>query len=202
MKGFFIVITLDRFEELRKFLLSLSKFHKEYPISIWIAKNVDDVFRIKTKAAILTPFNYTVVIDTDMYINGKLDYLFKVAENNKVGIVRHKDGRLNAGLIVFAKDIMLFFSKKWNQIYEERLKQNKILKGEADQSIFNEFASELPLEELPFYYNATFHDITPEDEKKYWNKIKIFHFLHSKAHVGKVYFNKNDFRSWQEYQKL
>jgi len=193
-RGFFVVITLDRFDDLRRFLISLSKFHKDDPVCIYVAKDKTDVFRIKTKASFLTPFEYTVVIDTDIYVNGKLDYLFEVAEKGKIGIVRHPNSKaLNLGVVAFQKSIMQEFSKMWTEIYNRRVKGGGFV---DDQGIFNELAPTMPIEEISSDYNATFHDITPEEELERWDDIKIFHFLHSWPK------DKEKFKSYRLYMEL
>ncbi|GAI04067.1 unnamed protein product, partial [marine sediment metagenome] len=55
---------------------------------------------------------------------------------------------------------------------------------------------EMPIEELSTDYNATFHDITPEEELKRWKDIKIFHFLHSWPK------DKKKFKSYRLYMEL
>lgn len=196
-RGFFIVVTLDRFDELRRFLVSLFKFHQDYPVCILIAKDKIDAFRIKTKAALLTPFPLTVFMDTDIYINGKLDYLFEVAAKYKIGVVRHpRSKRLNSGVIAFPKCIMQKFSKKWTEKFDERVESEGLIEGEWDQTIFNELAPEMPIQELSTDYNATFHDISPWTEKQRWKDIKVFHFLHSWPT------DKEKFKSYRLFMKL
>lgn len=196
-RGFFVVITLDRIEELRKFLVSLSKFHKDYPVCIYTAKGKIDTFRIKTQAAFLTPFEHTVVIDTDIFVNGKLDYLFEVAEKGKIGVIRHPNSKqLNAGVICFSKFVMQPFSKKWTELYDKGAADGTLKEFEWDQTILNKLAPTMPIEELSTDYNATFHDITPKEELARWKDIKIFHFLHSWPK------DKTKFRSYQLYMKL
>lgn len=196
-RGFFVVVTLDRFDELRKFLVSLSKFHKDYPVCIYVAKDKIDSFRAKTKMAFLTPFPLTVFMDTDIYVNGRLDYLFEIAAKYKIGIVRHpRSKRLNSGVIAFPKCIMQKFSKKWALKFEERVKEGRLIEGEWDQTIFNELAPEMPIQEVSTDYNATFHDITPEEELKRWKDIKVFHFLHSWPT------DKEKFKSYRLFMEL
>ena len=196
-RGFFVVVTLDRLDELRKFLISLSKFHKDYPVSIYLAKDRIDAFRAKTKMAFLTPFPLTVFMDVDIYVNGKLDYLFEIAAKYKVGVIRHPhSGDLNTGVIAFPKCIMQKFSKKWAEIFDERLKDGTLQFKEYDQGVFNTLAPEMPIEELSTDYNATFHDITPEEEIKRWKDIKVFHFLHSWPT------DKEKFKSYKLYMEL
>ena len=175
-RGFFVVITLDRFDELKRFLISLSKFHKDYPICIYVAKDSIDSFRIKTKAAFLTPFEYNVVIDIDIFVNGRLHYLFEVAEKGKIGVVRHPRSKaLNTGVVAFSKAILQVFSNTWTEIYNKRVGRGFV----GDQGIFNELAPKMPIQEISTDYNATFHDITPEEELERWDDIRVFHFLHS-----------------------
>ena len=196
-RGFFVVVTLDRFEELRKFLISLSKFHKDIPVCIYVAKDLKDAFRAKTKMAFLTPFPFTVFMDVDIYINGKLDYLFEVAGRHRIGVVRHpRSGDINTGVIAFPKCIMLKYSKEWTELYDKRDAAKTLRSLGDDQGVFNTLAPEMPIEELSSDYNATFHDITPEEEIKRWDKIKVFHFLHSWPT------DKEKFKSYRLYQEL
>ena len=196
-RGFFTVVTLDRFDELRRFLISLSKFHPDVPVCIYVAKDRLDAFRSKTQTAFLSPFDLTVLIDVDIYVNGKLDYLFDVAEQEKIGIVKHpRSGDLNTGVVCFSKSIMQPFSKKWTKIFDERLKDKSLFRLEYDQGIFNTLAPEMPLRELSTDYNATFHDITPEEELERWDEIKIFHFLHSWPE------DKEKFKSYRLFMEL
>ncbi len=196
-RGFFVVITLDRLDELRRFLISLSKFHPDDPVCIYVAKDRLDAFRSKTQSAFLSPFEYTVLIDTDIYVNGKLDFLFTVAGGGNIGIVRHpSSGNLNTGVVCFSKSIMQPFSKRWTEIFDERLKDKSLFRLEYDQGAFETLAPEMPLKELSTDYNATFHDITPEEELERWDDVKIFHFLHSWPD------DKERFKSYKLFMEL
>ena len=182
-KGLIVVSTLDNFEELGRFLYSF-KQHNSFPVHVIVAKDIVDAHRAKTRCAFHSPFKFTIMIDTDILINGDLSELFKTAEQGFIGIVREKlHPVLNSGVVVFPTELMKEVCTLWNSRYEEKILNPKT-KGKRsnlwywDQDILNEILPQFPYKELPSIFNQILHDYTPEEELKIYDKIKVFHFLH------------------------
>lgn len=200
-RGFLVLTTLDRLDELRKMITSL-KMYNDYPVVVAIAADAEEAHRIKTLCAVMTPFDYTVFLDTDMMINGNLDYLFEVAESGKIGIVRErKYPVLNSGVLAFSRYMMMPVCELWNSLYETRIKSFCPFPwGVYEQDILGQILEmnpdTYPHVEMPVEYNMILKDITPEEEKLQWNKIKIFHFLHCKLE------NRHKYKSYQDFMLL
>ncbi|GAG75311.1 unnamed protein product, partial [marine sediment metagenome] len=88
-KGFICIFTLDRIEELRRFLTSF-KQHNSLPISILLARDAAEAHQFKTLCGFLTPYNFTAMLDIDILVNGNLNDFFAPAEDGKIGIVKEK----------------------------------------------------------------------------------------------------------------
>jgi len=177
-RGFYLVITQDRFDALRRCLHFLLKYNS-YPVYIALADNEEDAYRKKTMIGFLSPFDTTVQLDTDTLVNGNLDFLFELGERGYIGL-KHETryNFYNAGIFVLPKDLKVSLSMEWLARYN--MKPNKEA-GAFDQDILNELIKKYPVFDLPFEYNAILQEITPEQELEMWDSIKIFHFLHSNA---------------------
>ena len=178
-KGFICIFTLDRIDELRRFLTSFNK-HNSLPISILLANNTEDAHRLKTKCAFYSPFDFTCMLDIDILVNGNLNELFSIAEQGKIGIVREQGVKcLNSGVVVFPTELMKKLCLEWNKNYERKLiKGFSGKQGVWDQDILIPLLQKYPYIELPFIWNCIIKDRTPEKEIEIYDTIKIFHFLH------------------------
>ena len=197
INGFMCIFTLDRIDELRRFLTSF-KEDNSLPISIFLARDIKDAHRIKTLCGFYSPFENTVLIDIDMLVNGNLMDLFSIAEQGKIGIVREKVMNvLNSGLIVFPKKLMQEVCSHWNKRFEKSvaLVQDEI-KGTWEQGLLNDLLKRFPFIELPFEYNCIIKDRTPGEELKIYDSVKIFHFLHEPG------IDREKYKSYQEFLKL
>jgi alpha-N-acetylglucosamine transferase len=192
-RGFYVVITLDRMGDLQKFLPWLKKYNK-YPILVAIADDAIDAFRKKTMVGFLSPFDATVYLDTDVLVNGNLDYMFEVAENGKIGIYRETSFPIcNAGILVIPKEVKKSLSEKWLPLYNAKRKHAI---GDWDQDILNSLLPQFPVCYLPREYNCILSEITPEQEREMFPRVKLFHFLH---HGG---VDRSKYKSWRIYQGL
>jgi len=196
-RGFICIFTLDKMEELRRFLKSYHKYNA-HPISIILAKDIRDAHRIKTLCAFYTPFPLTALLDIDMLINGDLDELFDTALDGKIGIVREKICPvLNSGMLVFPREAMRLVCKIWNERYEAKLKKGfNGSTGTWDQDILNKIIKGFPHRELPSKWNHILKDYTPEQELEIYDQVKIFHFLHAPD------IKRETYKSYQEFIKL
>lgn len=196
-KGFICIFTLDRMDDLRRFLTSYLK-HNSLPISVLFARNIEEAHRLKTRCGFLTPYDLTVLIDIDILVNGNLDDLFAPAEDGRIGIVREKKiPVLNSGVLVFPKDLMRDLCLIWNEKFEEKLIKKIVDRlGTWEQGLLNEILPQFPYVELPSEFNHILHDYTPEEELKIYDKIKLFHFLH---HHG---IDRTKYKSYQTFMSL
>ena len=139
MRGFFASITLDRFDDLRRFTTSLRKYNSE-PLIVMVAKDKEDAFRIKCNVAKYSPFDTTLMVDTDMLINGKLDYLFEEAEKGKIIIVPELTFPVwNAGVVVIPKQYLKQITDYVLPLFERRVPiRRKQETGIWEQDFFNE----------------------------------------------------------------
>jgi len=196
-KGFICISTLDRFDELGRFLKSFKKYNS-LPIIVLVANDIADAHRIKTNCAFLTPFLYTCLMDTDILVNGDLSEIFLPALQNRIGIVREKTFKvLNSGVIVFPREKMKVLCKSWNEKYEVRLKKGYDGKsGTWEQGILNDILKKFPVVELPSKFNHILKDYTPEQELEVYDSVKIFHFLHAPD------IDRNKYKSYQTFMSL
>jgi len=196
-RGFYCVITQDRLDDLRKFLLTL-KAHNDYPVIVAIAKDATDAYRKKTEISYLSPFDTTIYIDTDTLIMGNLNYMFELGERGYFAIYREKRvPTYNAGVFVLPKEVKKWLTNKWLPKYDDKMKRGiRTYYQWKDQDILNELIKEMPLFVLPREYNCILQDITPEEEAEIYDNVKIFHFLHNKE------VDKNKYKSWNTWLKL
>lgn len=196
-EGFICIFTLDRRGELRKFLTSFHK-HNSYPISIILAKDIIDAHRIKTQCAFYSPYDYTVLIDIDILVNGDLSDLFSIAKSGRIGIVREKGvGCLNSGVLAFPTFVMKDLCEMWNTKYEEKLRKGFTGKyGTWDQDLLNVLIKKFPFLELPSKWNHIIKDYSPAEELAVYNEVRIFHFLHAPD------IDRTKYKSYQEFMKL
>lgn len=196
-EGFICIATLDRFDELRRFLTSFRK-HNNHPISILLAKDIADAHRIKTLCAFYSPFEFTCMLDIDMLVNAPLNDFFAPAKEGKIGVVREKGvGCINSGVLVFPTPMMKSFCELWNIHYERKLKKGfDGTHGTWDQDLLNVLIKKFPYVELSSNWNHILKDYTPEEELKIYDEVKIFHFLHAPD------IDRTKYKSYQEFMKL
>ena len=200
-KGFICISTLDNFHELGRFLYSF-KQHNSFPIQVIIARDIKDAFRLKTQCAFLSPFKFSVMMDTDILVNGDLSGLFELPEKGFIGIVREKIFPvLNSGVVAFPTELMKNLCEVWTAKFDQKQAQLR-LQGKSrpddvwDQDILNKIISDFPYKELPSEFNHILHDSTPEEELENYDKIKVFHFLHHQN------IDRNRYKSYQNYMAL
>jgi hypothetical protein len=183
-RGFYCVITRDRLDDLFKFLKYLLQYNN-YPVYIAFADDMIDAYRKKTMIGFLSPFKSTVLIDTDIYVNGNLNYLFEIAEKGFIGIYRETTYPcLNSGVVAFPENIIKDLSSKWFSLYNRMIEKSlrrykKVVSFAYDQDILNAIINDYPIHLLPREYNCILKEINPQFEADHWNEIKIFHFLHA-----------------------
>ena len=200
-QGVICVFTLNRIDELKKFLTAYHRYNN-HSISIILAKDMPDAHRIKTLYAFYSPYDYTISIDTDILINGDLDDLFSIARQGKIGIVREKGVKcLNSGVLVFPTSIMKSLCEVWNMRYEEKLRKGFTgQRGTWDQDILNFLLlnkpGKYPFVELSSKWNHIIKDYSPAEELAVYDDVKIFHFLHAPD------IDRNKYKSYQEFMKL
>lgn len=196
-EGFVCISTLNRFDELKRFLTFFQK-HNSKPIHVLIARDIADAHRIKTKIAFHTPFPLTVFLDTDMMVNGNLDELFDTALDGKIGIVRERGVKcLNSGMLVFPKEAMKLVCKIWNERYELKIKKGYSGGGGTwDQDILNNILPGFPHRELSSIWNHIIKDVSPEEELQHYDEVKIFHFIHEPG------IPREKYKSYQEFMKI
>lgn len=193
-RGFYCSITKDRSDDLQKFLKYLIKFNK-YPVFVAVAENHLDAYRKKTQIGSLSPFNTTVYLDTDILVNGNLDFLFENADKGFVCVARHLQpqappAEFNAGVLAINKENAVKLSELWTPAYDKKIIKAK---GCFDQDILNKLLPKFNVFPLPSSYNYITKEHTLEEEERDFPNIKIFHFLHSQATLYK------DRRSWRIY---
>lgn len=196
-KGFMCVFTLDRIDDLRRFLTSFNKYN-DFPIVALFARDIKDAHKLKTLCAFFTPFEHTAFLDIDMLVNGNLNALFSTATQGKIGIIKEKTVPvLNSGVLVFPKTLMQGLCTHWNRRYEKSVALiTDQIKGTWEQGLLNNLIVKFPHVELPSEFNHIIKDCSPEEELKIYDTIKIFHFLH---HSG---IEREKYKSYQEFMKL
>lgn len=196
-KGFLCIFTLDRIDELRRFLKSYQKFN-DLPISILLAKDTADAHRLKTLCAFYSPYDFTCMLDIDIMVNANLRGIFALVPDGKIGIVREKGMPvLNSGVLVFNTDSMKKLCEIWNKNYERKLIRGFSGKqGTWDQDLLIPLLFKNLYIELPFTWNCIVKDRSPEEELKIYNQVKIFHFLHAPD------IDRTKYKSYQEFIKL
>jgi len=212
-RGFICIASLNRADELRKFLTSLKAFNKEPVLTLW-ADNRVHAHLLKTKIAQLSPFLSTVQIDTDILVNGNLKYLFEVAERKKIGafiptMLPDDIRRLNSGVLCYNTRQFLPLSMAWEKEFLEctKRKHNSMDQGFIGKLLVPERAAG-NIEILPEIYNfclKEYKDGTSGlDEVKDFHKIKIFHFFtsHYYAPFGLPDSDIADCYSYQKFNKL
>lgn len=212
-RGFIIITSTNRFEELRKMLTSLRKFHKE-PVMLLLADNREQAHFYKCKACQLSPFDITIQLDSDMLINGSLDYLFSLAERGNIGVfiplfLKNDIKRLNSGVIVYPTNLFVPISQEWEKAFLQC--KNRIHysmdQGHLGNILFNHFLGkyvEIIPEEYNFCIQEYFLGGSKLDEVKDFAKVKIFHFFTSHTYPP---FNKpvkcfETSKAWKEFNKL
>ncbi|HUX79674.1 MAG TPA: hypothetical protein VMW10_08040 [Alphaproteobacteria bacterium] len=200
-KGLICISTQNRFEELGRFLRSFLQ-HNSFPVHVIIARDIKDAHKQKTLCALHSPFKYTIMMDTDILVNGDLSPLFETAKQGFIGIVREKKTPvLNSGVIVFPTELMKKVCTTWTFMFDQKrfqLKNGKAVlpNGVWDQDILNDILPQFPYKELSSEFNHILHDLSPEEENKVYGTIKVFHFLH---HPN---IDRNLYKSFRTYMEL
>lgn len=182
-RGFYTVATLDRLDDLRRMVTSLRRYNPA-PIQVMIARDWLDAHYLKSAAGLLSPFETTVMLDTDMYITGKLCALFAYADEGKLSIYHEKKGSCwNSGIMSFNRELGIRLSTEWIQRRKAKVgdyqgTMNRRLYFMCDQDSLNEIISKYPIQPLPATYNYIITERTLEDEAKDWGAVKVHHFLH------------------------
>lgn len=180
-RGFFVAITPDRMPDLARFIISL-KNHNREPVQVMVVNTPMEVWKAKISAALLSRFDLTVALDTDIYVNGPLDYLFSVAERGKMGIYHERTAPVyNAGVIAYPQGIGSKLCPEWMFLHENAtIGADPFSKDHyhTDQPYLNEIIRKHPIEEIPQEYNYILKEHTMEQEKADFQKVRIFHFLH------------------------
>ena len=216
-RGFYCVTTQDRIDQLFKFLKSFSRYNN-YPVYVAFANDKLDAYRKKTQVGFLSPFKTTVLIDTDIYVNGELTHLFEIAESGSIGIYHETTFNcFNSGVVAFPEAVLKDISPTWLPLYEQKI-HNAIEKNKRlskyrrsyrenpgfqeltfcayDQDILNNIIGKYPISKLPREYNCILKEITPQYEAEHWKDIKIFHFLHGNPD------NRNLFKCFKLYHGI
>jgi len=200
-KGLICISTLSHFEELRRFLHSFLS-HNSFPVHVIIAHDIKDAHKQKTLCAFHSPFKHTIMMDTDILVNGDLGPLFETAEKGFIGIIREKKTPvLNSGVIVFPTELMKKVCAIWTLKFDDKRihsNQGKLCPsgGVWDQDILNIILPQFPYKELSSEFNHILHDLSPEEENKIYDTIKVFHFLH---HPN---IDRNLYKSFRTYMEL
>lgn len=195
--GFYVVATLDRFNELAKFLSSLRKHHSE-TIQVMIANNIQQAHEFKTLAGSITPFDNTVMMDIDMLVLQNFSEVFKYADRGQIAIYEEEGwGIFNSGFVAFNKKVGKELSKEWHKKFIEEGRFEKIgKKGLWDQDLLTILLKSIKwnkrVYKLPRFYNYCVSRRPPPPEEKEWDQIKVIHFWHR----GGFQVDKNK-RSWK-----
>jgi len=204
-RGIYCVVTPDRFDDLRRFIKSMRRFC-DYNVQVMLAKDFPDVHRLKTLAGVLSSFKTTILMDTDVNVNGCLAHIFRSAEGGRVVChYEEKSSCYNTGVVAFPSELGRPFSAEWNRRFEEGLAQvgPDVMTRQFqfyDQYHFNQLVREKRWRGLmykledPWNYILKHH--TPAEESQRFGDIKVFHFLHDG--VAKL----EDYRSWREWMEL
>jgi hypothetical protein len=199
--GVLTVTTLDRLEDLRRMVTSLWA-HNKLQVQVMLAQDWLGAHELKSRMGSLTSFDNTVFLDTDIYINGDITPLLKIAKSGKLGIYRHRDGgHWNSGVMVFNKELGIRLSEAWAPHRKAVASQTTAPKDvksyyRTDQKSLNEIISNYPIHSLSAVWNYIIPERTLEDEVMDWGKVKIFHFLHKRC------FHRVASRSYKEWKAL
>jgi len=195
--GYICIFTLDRIEDLRRFLISFKKYNN-LPIACFLARDIIEAHSFKTQLGFLTPFDNSVFLDIDMLVNGDLSELFLTSEIGEIGVVRELGVKcLNSGMIVFPKVLMQSLCSKWHPAYIKSISRSPSSHpGTLEQSLFNVLVLNFPFRELPSKFNTIIKDISPAEESKMFETIRVFHFLHEPG------IDRNLYKSYRTFQEL
>lgn len=181
--GFYVVATLDRFNELQKFLRSLRKHHSE-TIQVMIANNVQQAHEFKTLSGQLTPFDNTIMMDIDMLVLKNFSEVFKYADRGEIAIYEEEGwGIFNSGFVAFNKTMGHRLSKEWHEVFLKERRFEKIgKKGLWDQDLLTKLLKSgkwnKKVYNLPRFYNYCVSRRPPPPEEEEWDKIKVIHYWH------------------------
>ena len=201
-RGFYLVITQDRAYDLVRFLRFLLKFNR-CSIHIEFAGDSLDAYRKKTQVGMLSPFETTVMLDTDTLVNGELDHLFHVAESGFLSMAfEDVPACWNTGVMCIPGHLKKKLSLAWHPAFEEHIKDPAHrTSGGFDQEVLNRLLRDMPgfvpVKRLPDAYNYILKWRTPEQEARDFDDVKIFHFLHDDDKMHPC--DRTRFRSWQIY---
>jgi len=183
--GFYLVATPDRFEELKKFINSLRKHHRE-PIQVMIALDKVQAHEFKTMCGSLTTFDKTIMMDIDMLVLRNFGEIFSCLGSFDIALHDEpKWGTYNSGFIAFNKYFMKEVSKLWHENYLKRnFEQRPNWKGIFEQDLLTDILkrrkeikiSKHQIYNLPKFYNYCIYRYTAEEELEDWDHIKVLHF--------------------------
>jgi lipopolysaccharide biosynthesis glycosyltransferase len=200
-RGLWTVTTLDRLDDLRRMLTSLWK-HNKVQVQVMMARDWLGAHELKARAGMLSAFDATVMMDTDIYVNGDISELFRIAESGKLAIYRHlNQGHWNSGVVAFNRELGIRLSQEWTA------RRFQIAAGytsdkeaktyyRTDQKSLNEIIDKYPVYSLPATYNYIIPERTLEAEAMDWDRVKVFHFLHKACR------HRTSSRSWKLYNEL
>lgn len=156
---------------------------------------------LKARAGQLTAFDTTIMMDTDIYVNGDITELFSIAERGKLAIYRHlKRGSWNSGVMAFNRELGIRLSKEWaarrayiaGQVCASRTEKSYY---KTDQKSLNEIINKYPIHSLSAKYNYIIPERSLEEEEMDWYVVKVFHFLHKSCKHRE---DSRSFKLWSE----
>ena len=184
-KGFYLVATPDRFEDLQKFIKSLRKHHKE-PIQVMVALDKVQAHEFKTMCGLLTNFDKTIMMDIDIMVLQNFGEVFDFLKTYDICLHDEiKWGTYNSGFIAFNKSFMREVSKLWHENYKKRnFEQRPNWKGIFEQDLLTDILkrrneikiSKHQIFNLSKFYNYCIYRYTAEEEIEDWDHIKVLHF--------------------------
>lgn len=154
-----------------------------------LANSREQAHRYKTLGGQLSIFEHTVQIDTDVLVNGSLDYLFQVAERGDIGVfiplfLEQNFNNLNSGVLCYCTSIFRPISQEWTERFDRVQKRQH---NSMDQGIlghlFSRYKYDFSFSILPEEYNFCVKESCLGGsvllEKRDYDKIKVFHFFTS-----------------------
>ena len=204
-RGFYTVVTPDRFDDLRRMVKSLRRFSQN-PIQVCVVHDFVEAHRMKAWAGAMSPFKATIILDTDMYVNGCLAHLFRAAEGGKICAYYEEGPQVwNTGMLAFNQELGFKLAYEWGNLFDQRVSEVGRSKAAQqwefyDQYSFNQIVRNARWRVLMFKQEDKFNYIlklhSPEQEASYFDSIKVFHFLHDG--VAKL----EEYRSYKEWLEL
>jgi len=200
-RGLYVVSSVDKLDDLRRMLTSLWK-HNKVQVQVMMARDWLGAHELKARVGQLTTWDATVMMDTDIYVNGDITELFQIAESGKLGIYRHLNmGSWNSGVMCFGREIAERLGKEWparraaiSASFPRDMNHKTYY--HTDQKSLNEIIGNYPLHELAAAYNYIIPERSLQAEAQDWAHVKIFHFLH------KACSHREDSRAYKAWMEL